>query len=58
MVFFNNIAIGVPTGYFLYRGIMWRGTPPLRELPSLHWLLLSLAACVFIEEIGFYYSHR
>jgi hypothetical protein len=36
----------------------WRGSPPLRELPTFHWVLAEMAVHILMEEIGFYYSHR
>jgi methylsterol monooxygenase len=36
----------------------WRGFPPVRELPTFHWVLIEMAILVLIEEIVFYYSHR
>jgi methylsterol monooxygenase len=36
----------------------WRGFPPLRDLPTFHWVLVEMAVHILMEEIGFYYSHR
>lgn len=38
--------------------MVWRGFPPLRELPTFHWVLYELAVHILVEEAGFYYSHR
>lgn len=38
--------------------MQWRGSPPLRELPTFHWVLAEMAVHILLEEAGFYYSHR
>ncbi|XP_077292573.1 fatty acid hydroxylase domain-containing protein 2 isoform X2 [Arctopsyche grandis] len=58
VVLMNQIVVGLPFGAFLYYLMSWRGFPPVRELPTFHWVLLELAIFILAEEIGFYYSHR
>jgi hypothetical protein len=57
-VLFNQIVIGFPIAYLSYLMMKWRGSPPLRELPTFHWVLAEMAIHILMEEIGFYYSHR
>ncbi|XP_054266575.1 fatty acid hydroxylase domain-containing protein 2-like isoform X1 [Macrosteles quadrilineatus] len=57
-VLFNQLVVGLPVAYLSYYLMMWRGGPPLRELPTFHWVLAELALFIIIEEISFYYSHR
>jgi fatty acid hydroxylase domain-containing protein 2 len=57
-VVFNQLAVGIPTAYLSFSLMKWRGIPPLRELPTFHWVLAEMAFLILIEEIGFYYSHR
>lgn len=55
---FNYLVIGIPfsvVNYYLQR---WRGCDLTLTMPSIHALIVHLVLCVFIEEIGFYYSHR
>jgi methylsterol monooxygenase len=57
-VLFNQTVIGIPIYYLSYILMKWRGCPPLRELPTFHWVLVEMAVHILMEEIGFYYSHR
>ncbi|XP_067012741.1 fatty acid hydroxylase domain-containing protein 2 isoform X2 [Anabrus simplex] len=57
-VLFNQIVVGFPSAYFSFMVMEWRGFPPLRELPTFHWVLAEMAIHILMEEIGFYYSHR
>lgn len=57
-VLINQLVVGLPVAYISYHMMMWRGFPPLRELPTFHWVLAELALFIIIEEISFYYSHR
>lgn len=57
-VLFNQTIVGLPVSYFSYHLMKWRGFPPLRELPTFHWVLAELALHILVEEISFYYSHR
>ncbi|XP_069679070.1 fatty acid hydroxylase domain-containing protein 2 isoform X1 [Periplaneta americana] len=57
-VFFNQIVVGLPVSYLSFLLMKWRGFPPLRELPTFHWVLAEMAIHILLEEIGFYYSHR
>ncbi|KAL0120260.1 hypothetical protein PUN28_008135 [Cardiocondyla obscurior] len=57
-VLFNQIVVGLPIMYLGYYFMEWRGYPPVRELPTFHWVLTEIAIHILCEEIGFYYSHR
>ncbi|KAJ9599670.1 hypothetical protein L9F63_026482, partial [Diploptera punctata] len=57
-VVFNQVIVGLPIAYLSYKFMTWRGFPPLRELPTFHWVLAEMAVHILLEEIGFYYSHR
>lgn len=57
-VLFNQIVVGLPVIYMSYYLMEWRGYPPVRELPTFHWVLAEIAFHILWEEIGFYYSHR
>ncbi|XP_039280643.1 fatty acid hydroxylase domain-containing protein 2 isoform X2 [Nilaparvata lugens] len=57
-VVFNQIVVGLPVSYLSYFLMAWRGFPPLRELPTFHWVCAELALHILVEEISFYYSHR
>uniref|UniRef100_A0A1L8DYC4 Putative c-4 sterol methyl oxidase n=1 Tax=Nyssomyia neivai TaxID=330878 RepID=A0A1L8DYC4_9DIPT len=57
-VLFNQFVVGIPMSMAGYKLMTYRGLVPLRELPTFHWVLLELAVCILIEELGFYYSHR
>ena len=57
-VLFNQIVVGLPVVYCSYHLMLWRGFPPVRELPTFHWVLAEIAIHILFEEIGFYYSHR
>jgi len=57
-VLFNQIVVTIPFTYLSYELMKWRGFPPLRDLPTFHWVLVEMAVHILMEEIGFYYSHR
>jgi methylsterol monooxygenase len=57
-VLFNQFVVGIPILCVGYQLMKWRGSPPLRELPTFHWVLVEMAVHILMEEIGFYYSHR
>ena len=57
-VLFNQIVVTIPFTYLSYQLMNWRGFPPLRDLPTFHWVLAEMAVHILMEEIGFYYSHR
>ncbi|CAH1106377.1 unnamed protein product [Psylliodes chrysocephalus] len=57
-VLFNQFVVGIPLSIIMYWAMTWRGYPPLRELPTFHWVLFELAIHILTEEVGFYYSHR
>ncbi|XP_055601924.1 fatty acid hydroxylase domain-containing protein 2-like isoform X2 [Uranotaenia lowii] len=57
-ILFNQIVIGLPLTYFGYHFSMKGQLPNVRELPSLFTVVRDLIVCIFVWEIGFYYSHR
>ncbi|XP_055714010.1 fatty acid hydroxylase domain-containing protein 2 [Phlebotomus papatasi] len=57
-VLFNQFVVGIPMSLLAYKIMTFRGIVPNRELPTFHWVLLELAVCILVEEVGFYYSHR
>ncbi|KAL0278433.1 UNVERIFIED_CONTAM: hypothetical protein PYX00_000257 [Menopon gallinae] len=57
-VLFNQTFVSLPTTFLLSRLMIWRSTPPVRELPTFHWVLAEMAFHILMEEIAFYYSHR
>jgi fatty acid hydroxylase domain-containing protein 2 len=57
-VIFNQTFVGIPMAIGSYHMLKMRGLPDIRDLPTFHWVLVELAVCILIEEIGFYYSHR
>lgn len=57
-VIFNQVVVGIPSAIVMFYAMKWRGFPPLRELPTFHYVLYELAMHILLEEIGFYYSHR
>ncbi|KAK7863568.1 hypothetical protein R5R35_014066 [Gryllus longicercus] len=57
-VLVNQLVVGLPASSLSYKLMQWRGFPPLRELPTFHWVLAEMAVLILMEEIGFYYSHR
>lgn len=59
VILFNQIAIGAPMAYISYYIKKLKGFPEnFREVPSFEKVLLDLAVCILVDEIGFYYSHR
>ncbi|KAJ8984550.1 hypothetical protein NQ317_006836 [Molorchus minor] len=57
-VLVNQLIVGIPSSVLMYYAMKWRGYPPLRELPTFHWVLYELAVHILTEEAAFYYSHR
>ena len=55
---FNQTVVSIPLAYSSYNLLLWRGTTPVRVLPSFHWVLVELAVNIIMVEIGFYYGHR
>merc|ERR1711962_315931 len=58
VVHFNQLVVtplSIITSYYV---TTWRGYDTSPQLPTFQWVLLELVACILIEEIGFYYSHR
>lgn len=59
VILFNQIAIGVPLAFSSYFLKKLKGfLENFREVPSFDRVLLDLAVCILVDEIGFYYSHR
>lgn len=59
VVIFNQLCVGVPltiVGYYIKKskGLL----PNLREVPDFQKVVVHLFACILVDEIGFYYSHR
>ncbi|KAK3099658.1 hypothetical protein FSP39_007604, partial [Pinctada imbricata] len=57
-VVFNQVIIGLPFIYVMYKVMKYRGCDFTGELPSFQWVLLEIAVYALVEELGFYYSHR
>ncbi|XP_034245791.1 fatty acid hydroxylase domain-containing protein 2 isoform X1 [Thrips palmi] len=57
-VLFNQTVVALPVSYVCFKLMEYRGYPPLRELPTFHWVLAEMAVHILLEEVGFYYSHR
>lgn len=58
-ILFNQFFIGIPLAYIGYYLKKLKGFPEnFREVPSFERVLLDLAVCILVDEIGFYYSHR
>ncbi|KAL1374258.1 hypothetical protein pipiens_000775, partial [Culex pipiens pipiens] len=57
-VVFNQIFTGLPMLLGLYYFIEPQTVAGIRELPTFPTVVWQLAACIVIEEFGFYYSHR
>lgn len=59
VIVFNQIVVGVPltlVGYYLKS---LKGFPEnFRDVPDFSRVLVDLAVCILVDEIGFYYSHR
>lgn len=57
-VLINQFLVGIPLSIICYPLIEKRCFADVRELPLFHYVLAELAFFIFVEEIGFYYSHR
>lgn len=57
-VLFNQTVVTMPLAYANYHLMLWRGSTPVRVLPSFHSVLVQLAVNIITVEIGFYYCHR
>lgn len=55
---FNQTVVVIPLAHSSYEMLLWRGFPPVRELPVFRWVLVELAVNIIMVEIGFYYGHR
>nr|XP_002127353.1 fatty acid hydroxylase domain-containing protein 2 [Ciona intestinalis] len=53
-----NEVMGGAFLYLCYPLFLWRGVSCGPELPTFQCVLLHLVACVLVEEVLFYYSHR
>lgn len=59
VVVFNQIFVGVPLAFASYYVRRMKGfTENFREVPNFSRVLVDLAVCILVDEIGFYYSHR
>jgi sterol desaturase/sphingolipid hydroxylase (fatty acid hydroxylase superfamily) len=58
-VLFNQIFISMPLTYIGFLMKQHKGiTESLRDVPEFSRVVLDLAICIIVDEIGFYYSHR
>lgn len=57
-VIFNQVVTGLPMLYGLFYTLSPQTPELIRKLPTFTTVLWQMAACVVIEEFGFYYSHR
>lgn len=57
-VLINQIFVSGPVLLVLFELMKLRGCEFGTELPTFHYVLAQLIVMVFIEEFGFYYSHR
>lgn len=57
-VLFNQIFVGIPISFILFKLMEFRGLSSIRELPTFHYVCFELTVCIMMEEIAFYYSHR
>lgn len=58
VVLCNQVLVGFPFAVVTFSMVKLRGYQDFRVLPAFHWVLLQLAICILVEEVGFYYSHR
>lgn len=59
IILFNQAFVGIPLAYVSYYLKKRNGFPEdFRAVPSFERVLLDLAVCILVDEIGFYYSHR
>nr|GBN77912.1 Fatty acid hydroxylase domain-containing protein 2 [Araneus ventricosus] len=58
VVLFNQIFVGIPFFILAYYLLNWRGYDSGKDLPPFWRIVLEVAFCVLMAEIGFYYSHR
>jgi methylsterol monooxygenase len=57
-VMFNQTVVAAPVMYLAYRLMVWRSCNFSSELPTFSWVVYELFVMIWVEEIGFYYSHR
>ncbi|ESN99625.1 hypothetical protein HELRODRAFT_185820 [Helobdella robusta] len=57
-VAFNQVVVGGPFMYVMFKVMICRGCSFGRELPTFHWVAAELVVFTIVEEIMFYYSHR
>lgn len=57
-VLFNQTVVSIPVALMAGRLFEYRGIPDPRILPPFYVTVLQVIGCVFVEEFGFYYSHR
>ncbi|KAG5683682.1 hypothetical protein PVAND_012948 [Polypedilum vanderplanki] len=59
VVLFNQLFISVPLSYIGYLLKKSKGlNESLKDVPSFDRVIVDLAICIIVDEIGFYYSHR
>ncbi|PIO72467.1 hypothetical protein TELCIR_05604, partial [Teladorsagia circumcincta] len=58
LVLFNQFVTGVIVTTFFHYPMKLAGVSFDKKLPEVTTVLAQIVVCVFIEEIGFYYSHR
>lgn len=56
-VLFNQV-LGLPLMILMHHAMRWRGCSFGTELPTFQWVVWELFVFTWMEEIGFYYSHR
>ncbi|KAL0278419.1 UNVERIFIED_CONTAM: hypothetical protein PYX00_000246 [Menopon gallinae] len=57
-VIFNQIVVGIPSIYIGGALVRWRTSPPLRQIPDFHWVLLQFVFFSLVEEVCYFYIHR
>ncbi|EAT44506.1 AAEL004126-PB [Aedes aegypti] len=57
-VLFNQFVIGAPLTYIGFHLSIDKDLPDVRVLPPLTTVVRDFIVCMFMWEIGFYYSHR
>lgn len=57
-VVYNQIFVSLPLTVVLYQLMKWRGCSFGAELPTFQWVAWEIFVFIWVEEIGFYYSHR
>lgn len=58
LILFNQVAINFAINFLLYPIMVARGCDFGPELPTFGWVVCELFIYLWLEELGFYYSHR